>query len=106
VISISSTCLVLGTKVYVKPHIANALFGNNHSLGKFIFLFGFEFTAVLLVTLNNNVIINYPFDEVRFLKLLKEELKKEINRFENTNEEDFEIELAKEKKKYLENKVK
>lgn len=102
--SISFTILGELTINYVSQKISNALFGNNISLEKLIFIFGFSFPAMFLL-ISNNIVI-YPFDEVRFLKLLKKELKNGVNRFDNISGEDFEIEFAKEKKKYMNNKVK
>lgn len=103
----SLTILGSGAITYGNIYIANELFGNNISLGKSIFSFGFPFITMLLLCLNNNnVILNYPFDEIKFLKIIKKELKNGVNRFDNISEEDFEIEFAKEKKKYIENKVK
>ena len=103
--SIVSTGLGMAGLVCGSVYLSNSLFGNDFTLGRFLLSGVFPFIMASLLDFNNLIFI-YPHDEARFLKLIKEELKNGVNRFDNVSEEDFEIELAKEKKKYFKNKAK
>lgn len=88
--------------------ITKQFLASNFEIEKFMLLFGVQVIINILVLYFSVQHIKkiQPYDEIELLELLKKELKNGVNRFEKINEEDFEIEFAKYKKKYIENKVK